>query len=56
MDGISRVAFDAAKEITISYLNGATSPACKETGEDIADFFEAVYSRALKIAKDAEIK
>lgn len=56
MDGINRLAFETAKEITISCLNGVTSTPNKKVGEDVADFFDAVYNRVLKIAKDAEVK
>lgn len=56
MDGINRLAFETAKEITISCLNGVTSTPDKKIGEEVADFFEEVYKRALKIVKDAEVK
>ncbi len=56
MDPINKTAFDAAKEIAISCLSGTTLRIDKENGEAVADFFEAIYNRALKIAKEAEVK
>ena len=56
MDGINQLAFNAAKEITISCLNGMQFRINAESGETVADFFEAIYNRALKIAKEAEVK
>lgn len=56
MEQISRMAFDATKEILVSALSTRDIAACAEAGDDIADMFEAVYNRLLKIAKDAEVK
>lgn len=56
MEQISRVAFEATKEILVSALSTRDITACAESGDDIADMFEAVYNRLLGIAKDAEVK
>lgn len=55
MDGINQIAFNAAKEMVIASLNGQDLRMTRESGEAVADFFEAIYERALKIAKEEEV-
>lgn len=46
-------AFEAAKEITIAKLESSDVAAFDDSGENAADFFEAVYKRLVKIAEEA---
>lgn len=43
-------ALKAAKEITVACLNSANVTPTKDSGEGVADFFEAVYKRVMEIA------
>lgn len=54
MDRNDRYALDAAKEITIARMTNITAAVTKDCGEDTANFFEAVFTRIQKIARDAE--
>lgn len=54
MDRAVSYALDAAKEITIACVSNETTPVCKDGGELVADFYEAIYEKILEIAKNAE--
>ena len=56
MDHISVIAFNATKEIVIAKVGSSTISPNEESGKAIADMFEAIYSRLLKIAKEAEVR
>lgn len=56
MDHISVIAFNATKEIVIAKVGSSTISPNEESGKAIADMFEAIYNRLLKIAKEAEVR
>ena len=56
MEPINHFAFNVAKEIAIACLSGTNLRIDKENGECVADFFEAIYNKALKLSQDAEVK
>lgn len=47
-----KYAIDAAKEITIALLQNTQAHPNKAGGENVGDFFQAVYSKVLEIAKE----
>ena len=50
----SSFALDAAKEITIARVSNATVSPNKEGGENVAEFFEAIYNKVLELAKSGQ--
>lgn len=48
----NKYALDAAKEITIARMSNVDCGVTKENGEDVADFFEAVYRKIVQLAKE----
>ena len=52
MDRSKKFAIEAAKEITIAFLANNNLHATTETGEDVGDFFQAVYAKVGEIARD----
>ena len=54
MNRASKYALDAAKEITVSRMSDTNIVVCKEGGEAVADFFEAIYNKILEVAKDVD--
>lgn len=56
MDPINQIAFDTTKELLIAKLGNSNLGISKDSGEQLAAMFEAVYTGLLKLAKDAEVK
>lgn len=54
MTRASKYALDAAKEITVARMSNTNISANKAGGESVADFFEAIYTKVLEIAKDVD--
>lgn len=46
-----RLAFDAAKEIVIAKMGNSSIHADENSGKEVADFFEQIYSRLLTITQ-----
>ena len=46
-----RYALDAAKEIVIAKMSSSEIRVSKETGENVADFYEASYRKIAELAK-----
>ena len=44
------IALEYAKDIVVSKVTNSTEPTYKESGEQVADFFEAVYNKIYEIA------
>lgn len=51
MDPIKRYALDTAKEIVVAKMANATIHASKDSGTQVADFFEEIYKRVLALSK-----
>ena len=51
MDPIERYALDTAKEIVVAKMANATIHASKDSGTQVADFFEEIYKRVLALSK-----
>lgn len=47
-----KYAIDAAKEITVALLQNTQVHTNREGGENVGDFFQAVYAKVLEIAKN----
>lgn len=52
MDRIVSYALDAAKEITVARVSNTAIVPSKDSGEQIADFYEAIFNRIMEIAKN----
>lgn len=53
MDRASKYALDAAKDITVARMANTTISPGKQGGENVAEFFEAIYNKIFEIAKNA---
>lgn len=54
MDRAGKYALDAAKEITIARMSNSTLTISKDSGENVADFYEAIFNRIRNIADTTE--
>ncbi len=52
MDRTKTFALDVAKEITVSRVSNTNLVISKDGGEDIADFYEAIFKKVYELAKD----
>jgi len=52
MNRSKKYAIEAAKEITIAFVSNNETCASQEMGEEVGDFFQAVYKKVEEIAKD----
>lgn len=52
MDRTKTFALDAAKEITVSRVSNTNLCINKDGGEDVADFYEAIFKKVYELAKD----
>ena len=52
MDRAKTYALDAAKEITVSRVSNTTSGVNDTGGQNVADFYEAIFKKIYELAKD----
>ena len=52
MDRTKTFALAIANEITVSRVSNTNLGISKEVGEDVADFYEAIFKKVYELAKD----
>lgn len=53
-DRPQKTAFEAAKEIVVARVTNAQHSTNKESGKNVAEYFESIYNKLLEIATSFE--